>query len=183
MTRRRCSALCTPQTMTIEWTESRSAPASPSSRSATTRRARSGGQSMRCGRRSRRAQARSSSRFPAGERRDNARPLRPVWEVQCERGTSFEVASPVQVSTRRVVPNELAHHVAMTIVIIAAAVAAAAVLVGVVMSRRRPAGAPPNEELVRAVDEMRSKMDELAGELSGALERAEHGEPEKPPVR
>ena len=61
----------------------------------------------------------------------------------------------------------------MTIVIIAAAVAAAAVVVGVVMSRRRPAGAPPNEELVRAVDEMRSKMDELAGELSGALERAE----------
>ena len=33
--------------------------------------------------------------------------------------------------------------------------------------------APPNDELVRAVDEMRSKMDELAGELSGALERAE----------
>ena len=26
---------------------------------------------------------------------------------------------------------------------------------------------------MRAVDEMRSKMDELAGELSGALERAE----------
>ena len=61
----------------------------------------------------------------------------------------------------------------MTIVIIAAAVAAAAVLLGVVMSRRRPAGAPPNDDLVRAVDEMRSKMDELAGELSGALERAE----------
>ena len=61
----------------------------------------------------------------------------------------------------------------MTIVIIAAAVAAAAVVVGVVMSRRRPAGAPPNDELVRAVDEMRGKMDELAGELSGALERAE----------
>ena len=61
----------------------------------------------------------------------------------------------------------------MTIVFIAAAVAAAAVVVGVVMSRRRPAGAPPNDELVRAVDEMRGKMDELAGELSGALERAE----------
>jgi diguanylate cyclase (GGDEF)-like protein len=61
----------------------------------------------------------------------------------------------------------------MTIVFIAAAVAAAAAVVGVVMSRRRPAGAPPNDELVRAVDEMRGKMDELAGELSGALERAE----------
>ena len=31
----------------------------------------------------------------------------------------------------------------------------------------------PNEELVRAVDEMRTKMDELAGGLSEALERAE----------
>ena len=61
----------------------------------------------------------------------------------------------------------------MTIVIIAAAVVAAAVLVGIVVSRRRPTEAPPNHELVRAVDEMRSKMDELAGELSGALERAE----------
>ena len=61
----------------------------------------------------------------------------------------------------------------MTIVVIAAAIAAAAVVVGVVMGRRRPAGAPPNDELVRAVDEMRGKMDELAGELSGALERAE----------
>ncbi len=62
---------------------------------------------------------------------------------------------------------------ATTIVIIAAALVAAAVLVGFVVRRRQPASAPPNEELVRAVDEMRSKMDELAGELSGALERAE----------
>ena len=61
----------------------------------------------------------------------------------------------------------------MTIVVIAAAIAAAAVVVGIVMGRRQPAGAPPNDELVRAVDEMRGKMDELAGELSGALERAE----------
>ena len=60
-----------------------------------------------------------------------------------------------------------------TILIIAAALAAAAVVVAVVISRRH-AGAPPqSEELVRAVDEMRTKMDELAGELSGALERAE----------
>ncbi len=62
---------------------------------------------------------------------------------------------------------------ATTIVIIAAALVAAAVVVGVVVSRRKPTAAPPNQELVRAVDEMRSKMDELAGELSGALERAE----------
>ena len=63
---------------------------------------------------------------------------------------------------------------ATTIVIIAAALVAAAVIVGIVLSRRQRTGAAaPNQELVRAVDEMRSKMDELAGELSGALERAE----------
>jgi diguanylate cyclase (GGDEF)-like protein len=59
-----------------------------------------------------------------------------------------------------------------TILIIAAAVVAAAIVVAVVVSRRKTGAAPP-EELVRAVDEMRSKMDELAGELSEALERAE----------
>jgi diguanylate cyclase (GGDEF)-like protein len=63
--------------------------------------------------------------------------------------------------------------VATTIVIIAAALVAAAVIVGLVVRRRQPAAAAPNQELVRAVDEMRTKMDELAGELSGALERAE----------
>ena len=62
---------------------------------------------------------------------------------------------------------------ATTIVIIAAALVAAAVVVAVVLSRRQPSAAPQSEELVRAVDEMRSKMDELAGGLSGALERAE----------
>jgi diguanylate cyclase (GGDEF)-like protein len=59
-----------------------------------------------------------------------------------------------------------------TILIIAAAVVAAAIVVAVIVSRRQTSAAPP-EELVRAVDEMRSKMDELAGELSEALERAE----------
>ncbi len=49
----------------------------------------------------------------------------------------------------------------------------AAVVVGVVLVRRQPATGPPPEELVRAVDEMRTKMDELAGGLSQALERAE----------
>lgn len=62
---------------------------------------------------------------------------------------------------------------ATTIVIIAAALVAAALVVGVVLSRRPPSPVPPTEELVRAVDEMRSKMDELAGGLSEALERAE----------
>jgi diguanylate cyclase (GGDEF)-like protein len=63
--------------------------------------------------------------------------------------------------------------VATTIVIIAAALVAAAGLVAVVLSRRQAPAAPQNQELVRAVDEMRSKMDELAGDLSEALERAE----------
>jgi diguanylate cyclase (GGDEF)-like protein len=59
-----------------------------------------------------------------------------------------------------------------TILIIAAAVVAAAIVVAVVVGRRQTRATPP-DELVRAVDEMRSKMDELAGELSDALERAE----------
>jgi diguanylate cyclase (GGDEF)-like protein len=61
-----------------------------------------------------------------------------------------------------------------TVVIIAAALMAAAILVGLVVNRRQASrGVQPNDELVRAVDEMRSKMDELAGGLSEALERAE----------
>src|SRR4249919_1549300 len=61
---------------------------------------------------------------------------------------------------------------AMTIVIVAVTAVVAAVVVAVVLSRReRPR--EPDEQLVRAVDEMRSKMDELAGGLSEALERAE----------
>ncbi len=55
----------------------------------------------------------------------------------------------------------------------AATLVDAAVVVGVVLVRRQPATGPPPEELVRAVDEMRTKMDELAGGLSQALERAE----------
>ena len=65
-------------------------------------------------------------------------------------------------------------NLATAILIIVAALVVAAVVVGVAMRRRSPvSSAPPNEELVRAVDEMRSKMDELAGGLSVALERAE----------
>ena len=63
---------------------------------------------------------------------------------------------------------------ATAIVIIAATVVVAAVVVAVIASRRpRSTRGPENEELVRAVDEMRTKMDELAGGLSEALERAE----------
>jgi diguanylate cyclase (GGDEF)-like protein len=61
----------------------------------------------------------------------------------------------------------------MTILIVAVAIVAAAVVVGVVVSRRQPAAPQQNEALVRAVDEMKTKMDELAEELSEALERAE----------
>jgi hypothetical protein len=62
--------------------------------------------------------------------------------------------------------------VATAIVIIAATVVVAAVVVAVIASRRTPSTrGPENEELVRAVDEMRTKMDELAGGLSEALER------------
>jgi diguanylate cyclase (GGDEF)-like protein len=62
---------------------------------------------------------------------------------------------------------------AMTIVVVAAAVVAAAIVVAVLLSRRTPPPRPPDEALVRAMAEMRSKMDELAGGLSEALERAE----------
>jgi diguanylate cyclase (GGDEF)-like protein len=58
------------------------------------------------------------------------------------------------------------------VLILAAALVAAAIVVGIVMSRRSAKPEPP-EDLVRAVDEMRTKMDELAGGLSEALSRAE----------
>jgi diguanylate cyclase (GGDEF)-like protein len=62
--------------------------------------------------------------------------------------------------------------VATTLVIIAAAIAAVVVLVAVLLIRRQ-SSSPPASELVRAVDEMRNKMDELADDLAEALERAE----------
>ena len=66
-------------------------------------------------------------------------------------------------------PGDLA-----AVLIIVAAVVVAAIVVGVIVSRRSAAPSPPpSEDLVRAVDEMRTKMDELAGGLSEALERAE----------
>lgn len=60
----------------------------------------------------------------------------------------------------------------MLIVVAAALVAVAAAAIVLV---RRPTSSPPepSESLVRAVDEMRLKMDELSNDLSEALERAE----------
>jgi diguanylate cyclase (GGDEF)-like protein len=64
--------------------------------------------------------------------------------------------------------------VATTAVIVGAAVAVAAVLLAVVLIRRRtPTEPQPNEQLVRAVDDMRVRMDSLARDLSEALDRAE----------
>ena len=64
-------------------------------------------------------------------------------------------------------------NLATAVLIVVAALVVAAIVVGVIVSRRTPAAStPPNEDLVRAVDEMRTKMDELAGGLSEALERA-----------
>ncbi len=61
---------------------------------------------------------------------------------------------------------------ATTAVILVAAAALAAAL-GFVVLRWRGPSRPRNTELVRAVDEMRGKMDELAHDLSEALDRAE----------
>ena len=63
---------------------------------------------------------------------------------------------------------------ATTAVIVVAAVAIAAALTAVVLTRRRaPARAEGSDQLVRAVDEMRVRMDSLANDLSEALDRAE----------
>jgi two-component system, cell cycle response regulator len=63
--------------------------------------------------------------------------------------------------------------VATTAVILVAAALILAVAVGVVAARRRTSAPAESTELVRAVDEMRHKMDELAHDLSEALDRAE----------
>ncbi|MBA2641542.1 MAG: sensor domain-containing diguanylate cyclase [Actinobacteria bacterium] len=63
---------------------------------------------------------------------------------------------------------------ATTAVILVAAALIAAAILGVLVARRRSSPPPePSTELVRAVDQMRHKMDELAQDLSEALERAE----------
>jgi two-component system, cell cycle response regulator len=63
--------------------------------------------------------------------------------------------------------------VATTAVILVAAALILAVAVGVVAARRRTSAPAESTELVRAVDDMRHKMDELAHDLSEALDRAE----------
>src|SRR5262249_50706774 len=72
-----------------------------------------------------------------------------------------------------VAPNESARRMAVTLVVVAAAIVVAAIVVIVLLSRREPPSRVPDPELVQAMAEMRSKMDELAGGLSEALERAE----------
>ncbi len=65
---------------------------------------------------------------------------------------------------------------ATTAVIIVAAVVLAAAVLAVLVAVRGRGGrtsAEPSDQLVRAVDEMRHKMDELSQDLSEALERAE----------
>jgi diguanylate cyclase (GGDEF)-like protein len=64
--------------------------------------------------------------------------------------------------------------VSTTAVVAVLAFSAAAVLLTVAALRRlSPAPREPSEHLVKAVDEMRMKMDELSQDLSQALERAE----------
>ena len=62
---------------------------------------------------------------------------------------------------------------AVVIAVVAALVVVAAALALVVVRRASTSAPEPNEGLVRAVDEMRLKMDELSNDLSEALERAE----------
>ena len=186
-TRRRCSAACTLRASRTSWPASSSPPASPSSSSATEPRPRSGAPSTRSGRQARRVPAPWSSPSPVGGRRDPSRRTaashRPVWAVQCDRGTSFEVASPVRVSTRRVSPNELAHHVATTIVIIAAALVAAAVLVAVLVSRRQSSAAPP-ERRARPRGRRDAEQDGRARRRAVRRTRASRaGEPPQPALR
>lgn len=63
--------------------------------------------------------------------------------------------------------------VTTTAVIAVVAFVAAATLLTIVLVRRAGTSSEPNDQLVRAVDEMRAKMDELSQDLSVALDRAE----------
>jgi len=63
--------------------------------------------------------------------------------------------------------------VATTALIAAAVVVAVGALTVLLVARTRTRKRDPDDELVRVVGEMRSKMDELAEDLSQALERAE----------
>jgi diguanylate cyclase (GGDEF)-like protein len=59
------------------------------------------------------------------------------------------------------------------VILVAAALVAAALLAFLALRSRSRATPETSQQLVRAVDEMRHKMDELAQDLSEALERAE----------
>ena len=60
-----------------------------------------------------------------------------------------------------------------TIILIIVAAALVGVAVGMVLLRRRTPASPRDDRLVAAVDEMRTRMDDLGRDLSQALERAE----------
>jgi hypothetical protein len=59
------------------------------------------------------------------------------------------------------------------VLVVATAIAVVVLTGGVVVLRRRSRRSSGDEDLVRAVDEMRLRMDALAGELAEALDRAE----------
>ena len=82
------------------------------------------------------------------------------------------LVSPERVTEECVVGRSGAGAVSTTLVIAAGAALLALAAVVLVLVRRSGAPAPePSDNLVRAVDEMRLKMDELSNDLSEALER------------
>ncbi len=83
------------------------------------------------------------------------------------------VASPERVTKECVAANSGAGGMTTTLVIAAAALVVVAAVALVLVRRSSPPPPEPSETLVRAVDEMRLKMDELSNDLSEALERAE----------
>jgi diguanylate cyclase (GGDEF)-like protein len=83
------------------------------------------------------------------------------------------LASPERVTKECVAGRTGVGRVTTVVVIVVAALVAVAA-VAIVLVRRSSSSSPePSESLVRAVDEMRLKMDELSNDLSEALERAE----------
>ena len=60
-----------------------------------------------------------------------------------------------------------------TAVIVVAAVVVASCVLGGVLYTRRQRASQPNDQLARAVDDMRERMDALASDLTEALDRAD----------
>ena len=84
------------------------------------------------------------------------------------------VVSPERVTKECVAGKSGAGGMTTTSVIVVAGALVALAAVALVLVRRSGAPPPePSESLVRAVDEMRLKMDELSNDLSEALDRAE----------